>query len=135
MSSPSSSSSSSSGPAARITVDVAGGVAPWRQVRDQILGLVERGQLPIGARLPAIRQLATDLGIAPGTVARAYKELEGDGILATARRHGTVVAAAPAGAADPLRSAAQEYVDTARSLGADARTAVAMVQRLLDRPD
>ncbi|WP_020573926.1 GntR family transcriptional regulator [Actinopolymorpha alba] len=121
--------------ASRIVVDVGSGVPPWRQVRDQIIGLVERGQLPIGAKLPAIRQLAGDLGLAPGTVARAYKELEADGILETARRHGTVVAAAPAGAADPLRTAAEEYVRTARDLGVDVRTATAMVQRIYDRPE
>lgn len=118
--------------APRIVVDTDNGVPPWRQVRDQIIALVEHGRLPIGARLPTIRQLAGDLGLAPGTVARAYKELEADGILRTARRHGTVVAAAPKGASDPLRKAAQEYVDTALSLGVDAREATAMVQRLYE---
>jgi len=116
----------------KIAVDPASGVPPWRQVRDQILDQVDRGQLPIGARLPAIRQLAADLDVAPGTVARAYKELEAEGVLRTARRHGTVVAQAPAGGADPLRVAAEAYVETARALGADARTASAAVQRAFD---
>ncbi|HZC25439.1 MAG TPA: GntR family transcriptional regulator [Actinopolymorphaceae bacterium] len=117
----------------RITVEAGSGVPPWRQVRDQILGLVERGQLAIGAHLPAIRQLAADLGVAPGTVARAYKELESEGILHTARRHGTVVAAAPSAPADPLRVAAERFAETARALGADDRTATAAVQRAYDR--
>jgi GntR family transcriptional regulator len=118
--------------APRIVVDTGNGVPPWRQVRDQITTFVEHGKLPIGSRLPTIRQLAGDLGLAPGTVARAYKELEADGILQTARRHGTVVAAAPKGTQDPLRKAAQEYVDTAQVLGVDAREATAMVQRLYE---
>lgn len=117
----------------RIVVETGSGVPPWRQVRDQILSLVERGQLAIGAHLPAIRQLATDLGVAPGTVARAYKELESEGILQTARRHGTVVAAAPSGPADPLRVAAETFAETARALGVDDRTATAAIQRALDR--
>ncbi len=118
-----------------IQVEPGSGVPPWRQVRDQLLGLVERGDLPVGARLPAIRALATDLGVAPGTVARAYRELEAEGILETARRHGTVVAATPAGRADPLRIAAEEFVDRAASLGVDARTAALAVQRAFDALD
>lgn len=121
--------------AARIAVDAGSAAPPWRQVRDQILELVEAGQLPVGARLPAIRQLATDLRIAPGTVARAYKELEAEGILATARRHGTVVAATPGRQADPLRDAARVYVERARALGVDARAALTMVQRVFDQTD
>ena len=57
--------------------------------------LVLAGALRPGARLPSIRQLADDLGLAGGTVARAYRELEADGIVATRGRHGTVVAGAP----------------------------------------
>lgn len=119
-------------PAPRIVVDTGNGVPPWRQVRDQIVQLVEVGQLALGTRLPTIRQLASDLGLAPGTVARAYKELEADGVLQTARRHGTVIAAAPSNKADPLRAAAEQYVQTAKSLGVDERTATSMVQRLYD---
>lgn len=119
-------------PASRIVLHSDSGVPPWRQVRDQLIALVEQGHLPVGARLPTIRQLATDLDVAPGTVARAYKELESDGLLQTARRHGTVVAAAPRARSDPLRVAAETFVDTARSLGVDSRTATAAVQRAFD---
>ncbi|MBM7787625.1 GntR family transcriptional regulator [Tenggerimyces flavus] len=119
-------------PALKIVVDTRNGVPPWRQVRDQIAHLVEVGQLALGTRLPTIRQLASDLGLAPGTVARAYKELEADGVLHTARRHGTVIAAAPSDGADPLRAAAEQYVQTAKSLGVDERTATSLVQRLYD---
>jgi GntR family transcriptional regulator len=118
--------------ASLIVLDLDSGIPPWRQVRDQLIALVEHGRLPVGARLPAIRQLATDLGVAAGTVARAYKELEAEGLLRTARRHGTVVAAAPSGRADPLRVAAEAFVDTVLPLGVDARTATAAVQRAFD---
>jgi DNA-binding transcriptional MocR family regulator len=96
--------------------------------------LVRTGALPVGSRLPAIRQLAGDLGLAAGTVARVYRELEAAGVLRTARRAGTVVAAVPepaaeptiepaAGPADPLAGLAAEYATRAAALGADARTA------------
>ncbi|HEX2132026.1 MAG TPA: GntR family transcriptional regulator [Actinophytocola sp.] len=113
--------------APRIVVDPDSGVAPFRQVRDQLVHLVRTGALPVGARLPAIRQLAGDLGLAAGTVARVYRELEADGVLRTARRAGTVVAAVPAGPVDPLAEAAAEYAARAAALGVDAHSAAAAV--------
>jgi len=110
--------------APRIVVDPDNGVAPWRQVRDQLVHLVRIGALPVGSRLPAIRQLAGDLGLAAGTVARVYRELETAGVLRTARRAGTMVAAVPAEPlADPLADLAAEYATRAAAIGADARTA------------
>lgn len=113
----------------RIVVDPDSGVTPWRQLHDQIRWLVGSGQLPVGARLPTIRQLARDLGLAPGTVARAYRELEAAGVLRTARRNGTEVAAPPAGTPrlDPLAAAAAAYVAAARAAGADVQRAVSAV--------
>jgi DNA-binding transcriptional regulator YhcF (GntR family) len=114
--------------APRIVVDVESGVSPWRQVRDQLAGLISAGWLPLGSRLPTIRQLAGDLGLAPGTVARAYRELEAVGVLRTGRRQGTVVAALPPGHPDALTTAVAEFVKVTRSLGVDVDTAVAAVR-------
>ena len=63
-------------------------IPPYEQVGQQITALVLGGALATGARLPAIRQLAKDLGLAGGTVARAYRELEADGVVTTHGRHG-----------------------------------------------
>ncbi|GLZ33126.1 GntR family transcriptional regulator [Lentzea sp. NBRC 105346] len=114
--------------APRIVVDVESGVAPWRQVRDQLERFITGGVLPIGTRLPTIRQLAGDLGLAAGTVARAYRELESVGVLRTGRRQGTVVAALPSHSPDPLALAAAEYVAVARSLGASEHQAIDAVR-------
>jgi GntR family transcriptional regulator len=117
----------------RLVVDVTNGVPPWRQVRDQIEMLVAGGRLRVGARLPTIRQLAVDLGLAPGTVARAYRELETAGVLGTARRQGTVVLARPAGsAADQVRALTEEYVARMRALG--VTDVVAVVRAYQDHP-
>jgi DNA-binding transcriptional regulator YhcF (GntR family) len=113
--------------APRIEVDTGSGVAPWRQVRDQIGDLVYAGTLPPGAQLPTIRQLARDLGLAAGTVARAYRELETAGILHTARRQGTVVATDRPRRPDPLAEAAAEYVARAKALGIPEDRALAEV--------
>lgn len=115
---------------ARIAVEPDSGVAPWRQVRDQIAARVGSGELPVGAKLPTIRQLARDLGLAAGTVARAYRELEAAGVLQTNRRQGTVVAqrVVPDEAAEQLRIAATAYVTAARTLGYGEEAAVAAVR-------
>lgn len=78
-----------------IRIDPDDVVPPYAQVHDQIATMVRSGVLPVGARLPAIRHLANDLGVAPNTIARAYRELEVAGLVAGRGRHGTTVLAAP----------------------------------------
>lgn len=63
------------------------------QIQDQIRGLITTGILPAGQRLPSVRQLAGDLGVAPGTVAKAYKSLEAEGVLVSRIGSGTRVGA------------------------------------------
>jgi DNA-binding transcriptional regulator YhcF (GntR family) len=83
---------------AGITVDLRSATPPYEQIRSQISSLVAVGALASGSRLPTVRSLAADLGIAAGTVARAYKELEAAGVVESRRRGGTVVASVPGGA-------------------------------------
>ena len=86
---------------AGISVDVGSPTPPYEQIRLQISALIAAGGLTAGTRLPAVRSLAADLGLAAGTVARAYKELEQSGLIETRRRNGTVVVGLPAyGGAD-----------------------------------
>lgn len=114
----------------RIVVDPDNGVPPWRQVRDQLTMLIRSGELPVGAPLPSIRQLAGDLGLSAGTVARVYRELETAGVLRTARRNGTVVASVPNPAAtDALDDAAAQFVSQAKALGVSLDLAVEAVSR------
>ena len=112
-----------------LEVDPRSSVAPYEQLREQITAMALAGSLAPGDRLPSIRQLANDLGIASGTVARAYRELESDGVVTTHGRHGTRVEAMPlrAGPSPALIEAARFYADRASRTGAtldDAITAV-----------
>ncbi|MDS0138143.1 MULTISPECIES: GntR family transcriptional regulator [unclassified Amycolatopsis] len=114
----------------KIVVDTENGVPPWRQVHDQVIRAATTGALPEGTRLPPIRQLARDLGLASGTVARAYRELEAAGWVATARARGTVVTV-PSGRPDRealLAAAAAEFTAQARDLGADEEAAVKAIR-------
>jgi DNA-binding transcriptional regulator YhcF (GntR family) len=86
------------------------------QLRTQIIAGVRDGRLPPGTRLPTVRELASRLGLAVNTVARAYRELETAGVLETRGRFGSFIARAdPADAA--MATAAHAYVETARALG------------------
>lgn len=105
---------------------------PYEQLRRQLVDLIEGGQLVAGERLPPLRQLAGDLGLAVGTVARTYRELEVAGLVRSRRGAGTRVAAgsaslSPRERARRLDDLAENYVTRARALGvsdADLQAAV-----------
>jgi DNA-binding transcriptional regulator YhcF (GntR family) len=99
------------------TVDPESPVTLYEQLRTQIIEKVKAGDLIAGAKMPTVRQLATDLGVAPYTVARVYRVLEQDGFLETRGRNGTVVSAAQNTAESKLQLAASEYAARARELG------------------
>ena len=111
-------------------VDTASSVPAYEQLVDQLARLVTGGTLASGTRLPAIRQLAADLGTAPGTVARAYAELEQLGLLRSRRPQGTFVAdgASASGRRRMLRELAERFSEQARQLGADSEEAVAALR-------
>ncbi|MEU4093631.1 GntR family transcriptional regulator [Streptomyces sp. NPDC026673] len=121
-----------------IQVDTGSHVPPYEQIRAQLSALIVTGRLPEGERLPTVRQLAADLGLATGTVARAYRELEAASLIRTRRGAGTRVAPLPSPATgpDPARLAelARSFVTEARGLGADGQAVIAAVREALDEP-
>ena len=94
---------------------------PFEQLKAQVITGIESGDLIAGTKLPTVRALATELGIAPNTVARAYRELENDGLIETRGRNGTVIKARAGDAAALAQLAAQEYAARTRELGVDRR--------------
>ncbi|SDN20364.1 transcriptional regulator, GntR family [Actinomyces ruminicola] len=114
-----------------LTVDASDQTPPFEQIRDQLRAQIVAGDLDVGARLPSVRRLAADLGVAPGTVARAYRELEQAGLVRTNRRTGTIVAPlAPAGGRSAAELAAY-CVTGMRGLGLTDEQIVAAVQDCL----
>jgi GntR family transcriptional regulator len=75
-----------------ITIDEADARPIYVQVAEEIKALIARGELAEGAQLPPVRQLAADLGVNLNTVATAYRELQGEGLLSIRHGAGAVVA-------------------------------------------
>ena len=132
-----------------IDLDPASTDPPYEQLRARISELARTGGLAPHTRLPAVRRLATDLNIAPGTVARAYRELEVAGLVLTRGRLGTVVssdAVSPDGTSGDavagvsvdaaVRLAAGDYARGAGAAGIPDGDVVALVSEALRRlPD
>ncbi|MGG8407426.1 GntR family transcriptional regulator [Streptomyces sp. 12297] len=115
----------------KISVDPAGSTAPYEQVRAQIADRARTGRLPVGFRLPTVRGLAEELGLAANTVAKAYKALEADGVIETRGRNGTFVAAAGDAAVREAAGAAQAYAERVHRLGLPQAQALSLAQDAL----
>lgn len=113
----------------RVAVDPSAPVAPFEQLRGQIAAQVADGTLPAGTRLPTVRALAGELGLAVNTVARVYRELEADGVVRTAGRNGTVVSPS-AGDTPAAREAARAFVAEMRRSGLTMAEATLLVEEL-----
>ena len=120
-----------------LTVDHASAVAPFEQLRAQIAARVAGGALPAGTKLPTVRALAAELGLAANTVARVYRELEADGVIVTEGRRGSFVRSAAldgAGGAGAdgggeATTAAASYASVARRAGLTLEEAVRLLHR------
>lgn len=119
----------------RLTDDTT--IPRFEQLRAQLSVMVAVGRLEPGIRLPTVRDMAEQLELAPGTVARAYRELENAGIAEGRGRSGTFVADEPPHS-EPLRerrertaAAAERFVFEISQLGADADAAHAAVDEAI----
>jgi DNA-binding transcriptional regulator YhcF (GntR family) len=115
-----------------LRVDGAAPDPPYEQIRAQVEQQVAGGVLPPGTRLPSVRALAEQLGLAANTVARAYRELEHAGVVTTRGRNGTVVNGDAGDRA--AKEAAVRYADAMRDLGVRQDEALELVRRAFDRP-
>jgi DNA-binding transcriptional regulator YhcF (GntR family) len=109
---------------------------PYEQLRRQLRAVIQSGTLAPQTRLPTVRQLAADLGVAAGTVMRAYAALEGEGLVVTRRGGGTAVSDAPPALSDEerarrLAALATSLVAHARGLGATDEEIRRAVERRL----
>jgi DNA-binding transcriptional regulator YhcF (GntR family) len=114
-----------------IVIDAASPVPPFEQLRAQLARQIHDRTLSVGTRLPTIRHLAADLGLAVNTVGRAYRELEEAGLIETRRRAGSFVSAAGHEGRERARLAAADYAAVIANVGIDATEAIRIVQAAL----
>ena len=119
----------------QVHIDSASSTPVYEQLREQMVLLITGGHLPAGTKLPAIRQLAADLAIAPGTVARTYQELEREGLLKSRRPQGTFVAAGATARrqAALLQALAERFSEQAQQLGVESEEAVRALRAAFQR--
>jgi GntR family transcriptional regulator len=106
-------------------------VPPYEQLRAQVIDQIASGELEPGVQLPTVRKLASDLGLAANTVARAYRELEAEGFVRTQGRRGTVVAGERRFGPDAER-AAETFSARMRELGVPSADALRLVRTVLE---
>ncbi len=106
-----------------LTIKSTGKVPIYVQVEEQIRSLIAAGRLRPGDRLPTIRELATELRVNYNTIARAYLDLDREGIISTQQGRGTFVAGVPDAEQiarlrqEKLEAIVHAALDEARTLG------------------
>ncbi len=118
----------------------ASGVPFYRQIVDQLAGLIRSGQLPPHTRLPSFRELAPQLLVSLITVRRAYADLEAAGLVVSRHGQGTFVAgeieaASRRQALAEARALVENALARARQLGLRGEALRAHVDRLIGRED
>lgn len=112
-------------------IDPEGELPPYDQLRRQLAAMIADGSLPVGSRLPTVRALAGQLGIAVNTVARSYRELEAAGLVETRGRGGTYVGAGGVLTRQRAREAAEAYAAAVHALGIDSDEALRIIKGVL----
>jgi GntR family transcriptional regulator len=74
------------------SIDHHNGLAVYDQIVRQVKYAVAQGAVRTGEMVPSVRELARELAINPNTVARAYRQLQDDGVLEAVRGTGLAVA-------------------------------------------
>ena len=117
-------------------LDPRSGVATYLQIVQQVKDALRLGTLDVGDQLPTVREVVADLAINPNTVAKAYRELEREGLVVARQGRGTFVAehARARLAAAPRRRCARElerWLDVGRRAGLDEESIRALISTTL----
>ena len=116
------------------SIDSASNVPVYEQLVECVARDIESGQLVLGDRIPPVRALAEQLGVAAGTVAKAYRLMERSGLIETHGRHGTFIAQSPDERHAAACRAAAQYLDrVAGELHYEPAQCLAFVERMVRR--
>lgn len=116
-------------------LDPRSGVATYLQIVQQVKEALRLGTIGIGDQLPTVREVVADLAINPNTVAKAYRELERDGLVIARQGRGTFISStlAPPSIAhyDELRAELERWLQAALATGLDEESVRALISATL----
>ena len=116
-------------------LDPRSGVAPYMQIVQQVKEALRLGLLDVGDQLPTVREVVAELAINPNTVAKAYRDLERDGLVVAQQGRGTFVRRALAPPSlqyhDGLRADLERWLESARRAGLDEESVRALISSTL----
>jgi GntR family transcriptional regulator len=121
------------------TVDPRSGIPLYLQLIEQVKRAVALGTLDSGEQLPTVKALALDLTINPNTVARAYRDLEREGVIETSPGRGSFIRSNGAtgesrrAVTDVAAAALDDAVREARNLGLPSAEVETLFKRALGR--
>ena len=127
-------------PGIHFRLDSRRGIAPYRQLVDQVRQAVESGQLRGGDQLPSVREVVTQITINPNTVHRAYRELEHQGIAEGRLGLGTFITpragdVTAASSRHTVVADLKQWTEQARELGLSEDEMIELLRRLLNRDE
>ncbi len=103
------------------------GIPIYQQIVDQVRSQIASGGLAAGASLPSVRSIASNLGVNPMTVSKAYSILERGGVVVRQPGVGMLVSQNTQSPTDLLKPKAAELAESARALGMDQEQLLALV--------
>lgn len=118
----------------QIHIGQADGIPYYAQIVTQVRYLIATGRLAAGEQLPPVRKLAEQLTLNPNTVARAYRELESAGLVASRRGAGVFVSdgVSPLSKKEKTRVLTEKIdnlLSAARQLGIDRETLLKLIRQ------
>jgi DNA-binding transcriptional regulator YhcF (GntR family) len=116
----------------RWRLDSTSALPVFEQIQTQVVDLIATGTWAAGTKLPPVRALAGQLGVAANTVAKAYRALEREGFVITAGRSGTVVADQHPEASDRVRQDLRAALQPLLDQGLKSGEVLRLVRSVLD---
>ncbi len=116
-------------------LDPHSGVATYLQIVQQVKEALRLGVLDVGDQLPTVREVVADLAINPNTVAKAYRDLEREGLVLAQQGRGTFVASTLATSSrhhhEALRADFERWLAAADQAGLDEESIRALISTTL----
>jgi len=116
-------------------LDPQSGVATYLQIVRQVKDALRLGTLDVGDQLPTVREVVADLAVNPNTVAKAYRDLEREGLVVARQGRGTFVASTLAAASleyhAELRQEFELWLERALRAGLDEDSIRALISTTL----